>query len=107
MFLCLRTTGTFVVRRFRPERGRGCDWSHPPSFCVEPIVSVSIAPWRQAGISVGALNHVLAPDTLRKVSELPNVRGVKDSGFEMIYFHKLVWLFPRSANFAGVDIVGN
>ncbi len=33
MFLCLRTTGTFVVRRFRPERGRGCDWSHTLSFC--------------------------------------------------------------------------
>lgn len=44
-------------------------------------------------------HHVLTPDTLRKLSELPNVRGVKDSGFDMIYFHKLVWLFRDRPDF--------
>ena len=44
-------------------------------------------------------HHVLRPDTLLKLSELPKVRGVKDSGFDMIYFHKLVWLFRDRPDF--------
>lgn len=44
-------------------------------------------------------HHVLAPDTLRRLSEFPNVRGIKDSGFDMIYFHKLVWLFRERPDF--------
>ena len=44
-------------------------------------------------------HHVLAPDTLRQVTELPNVCGIKDSGFDMIYFHKLVWLFRERPDF--------
>lgn len=49
-----------------------------------------------------ALTHthpVVAPDTLRRLSELPRVRGVKDSGFYMTYFHKLVWLFRDRPDF--------
>lgn len=44
-------------------------------------------------------HHELAPDTLRRMAELPNVRGIKDSGFDMIYFHKLVWLFRDRPEF--------
>ncbi|HLV86229.1 MAG TPA: dihydrodipicolinate synthase family protein [Candidatus Sulfotelmatobacter sp.] len=45
------------------------------------------------------VDHILAPDTLRKLSDLPQVRGVKDSGFEMMYFHKLVWMFRDRPDF--------
>ncbi len=44
-------------------------------------------------------HHVLVPETLKKLSEIPNVRGVKDSGFDMMYFHKLVRLFGDRPDF--------
>ncbi len=45
------------------------------------------------------VHHVIRLDTARKLSELPNVIGLKDSGFNMIYFHKLVWLFRDRPDF--------
>jgi len=45
-------------------------------------------------------HHVLAPETVRKLSELPNVRGIKDSGFQMMYFHQLVHLFRDRPDFS-------
>ncbi len=44
-------------------------------------------------------HHVLALDTVRKLSELPKVYGIKDSGYDMIYFHKLVWMFRGRPDF--------
>jgi 4-hydroxy-tetrahydrodipicolinate synthase len=45
------------------------------------------------------VHHVLGLDAVRKLSELPNIAGLKDSGFNMIYFHKLVWLFRDRPDF--------
>jgi len=44
-------------------------------------------------------HHVLALDTVRKLSELPKVSGIKDSGYDMIYFHKLVSTFRERPDF--------
>ncbi len=44
-------------------------------------------------------HQVLAPATVRRVSELPNVAGLKDSGFNMIYFHTLLWMFRDRPEF--------
>jgi dihydrodipicolinate synthase/N-acetylneuraminate lyase len=45
------------------------------------------------------VHHVLGLDAVRQLSELPNIAGLKDSGFNMIYFHKLVWLFRDRPEF--------
>ena len=43
--------------------------------------------------------HALGLDLLRKLADLPNVRGVKDSGFDMIDFHKLIMQFRDQPEF--------
>ena len=45
------------------------------------------------------VHQVLVLDAVRKLSELRNIAGLKDSGFNMIYFHKLVWLFRDRPDF--------
>lgn len=42
---------------------------------------------------------VLEPPTVLRLADLPNVVGLKDSGFNMIYFHKLVWLLRDRPEF--------
>jgi dihydrodipicolinate synthase/N-acetylneuraminate lyase len=42
---------------------------------------------------------VLEPPTVLRLAELPNVAGLKDSGFNMIYFHKLVWMLRDRPEF--------
>ncbi len=44
-------------------------------------------------------HHVLAVDTVRKLSELPKILGLKDSGANMMYFHKMVWAFRDRPDF--------
>jgi dihydrodipicolinate synthase/N-acetylneuraminate lyase len=43
--------------------------------------------------------HFLELDTVRRLSELPNVLGVKDSSLNMVYFHKLLRLFGDRGDF--------
>lgn len=47
----------------------------------------------------GYSRHFLEPDTVLRLSELPNVVGLKDSSLNMIYFHKLVLLFRDRPDF--------
>lgn len=43
--------------------------------------------------------HVLEPETILRLSSHPNIVGIKDSGFDMIYFHSLVQLFQDRDDF--------
>ncbi len=43
--------------------------------------------------------HVLEPETVRRLADSPNIAGLKDSGFNMIYFHTLVWMFRDRPDF--------
>ena len=45
------------------------------------------------------VHHIIGLDAVRQLSELPNIAGLKDSGFNMIYFHKLVWMFRDRPDF--------
>ena len=45
-------------------------------------------------------HHVLSPETLLRLSDLPKIAGIKDSGSNMIYFHELVSMFHDRSDFS-------
>jgi 4-hydroxy-tetrahydrodipicolinate synthase len=44
-------------------------------------------------------HHAFAAETVLRMSEIPNVAGIKDSSLDMLYFHKLVRLFRDRPEF--------
>ena len=45
-------------------------------------------------------HHFFEPKTVVRISELPNVAGLKDSSLNMIYYHNLVRLFRERPDFS-------
>jgi 4-hydroxy-tetrahydrodipicolinate synthase len=43
---------------------------------------------------------MIEPDTVKRLSELPNIVGLKDSSANGVYFHKLLHLFKNDPDFA-------